>query len=223
MNTQSKNKGFTFVELIIVVALALFLLGLSVPFVTALRSDIAMLRSLKQVKTDLLSTAAYALSGKSFAALAADDLLNPELIPSHYGLLLKAEEGEGAGQSYRYFEWRSRPLHEDPPTAKTLYWIEKELPSPGVSLRSIRLKQSLEDPGTPADSLLLVSVPPFGRLHVAPGQGQLESDSPGDLDLPQALEDSLSIAYAELDFSYDDEPLSLRTLRLGADKTLIIE
>lgn len=152
------------------------------------------MRTVKQVKTDLLSALAYGASGKSFAALAADDLLNPELIPSHYGLQFTVAEDPLGPPSYRYVEFRNDPQQNQ---SKTLYEAEKEWSVPGTFLKSIVLRSGSDDEEKEVLSAWVVFVPPFGKVLFA------SADDVGD------LEEISSQSYARqigLEFGYKDRP-----------------
>ena len=90
--------GFTLVELIIVMAIMSFLLALSAPMVEAARSDIAMNRTLRFVKTDMITAMGYALAGKSVAAQVSGDLKDRSQIPKTYALYFQTSDDDFAGE-----------------------------------------------------------------------------------------------------------------------------
>jgi len=204
-----KTNGFTFVELLIVATIALFLLTLSVPFVTSVRADVSLARTTKQIKTDLLATLAYGASGKSFAALSENDLLNPGFIPSHYAMQFTVAPSSLEPTSYYYMELRTDSNLSE---SKQLYKVEKELDVPGTFLKSIRLKATPEEEGKFIESVWVVFVPPFGKVLFAPGE---------TLEDLESIEQESIYSQMELVFGYKDRPQET-VLRFDTSKTLSV-
>lgn len=222
LQTAPHSKGFTMVELLIVAALMMFLMALAAPFASSIRSDIAMRKVTKHTKSEILSTLAYALSSKSFAALTQDDLTNPELIPSHYALYFKSDDGYGDQSPYYYIELRSEIVDAEIQLAESIYSIEKEIASPAVYLKEIRVKENDEDAGTPVDSAFIFFTPPFGKVNFITGHDEIIGDVSATINTISAFKESIGNKIIELDFQYKDEEQTLTTLRFGADKILNI-
>jgi|GEM_PF-2666580 len=207
------NSGFTFIELIVVMTITAGLLALSAPMLNTLRSQVAMEQTVRQAKTEMLSGIRSALAGKSVAALSADKLDDPTLIPSHYGLALVAGIGDQGDSTYKYIEFAA----PDGGMPKEIYSIEKEWPSPSAYLKEIRLKKNSSDSGRAVDQLLVLFTSPFAKM--------LFSESltnPFSID-PTTLSDAANaFPFAELTFGNKDNDTLLSTLLIGTDKTLTI-
>jgi prepilin-type N-terminal cleavage/methylation domain-containing protein len=217
----SYNKGFTMIELLIVAALMMFLLALSAPFASSLRSDIAMNRTLQYIKSEIVTDMAYSISGKSITASVEGDLMNPDLIPSYYALYFQTAEDYGADKPHYYVEMRTDMETEPYTETGVMYKIAKELPSPTVYLREIRVKKDNTDTGTPVDSVFMVFVPPFGKvLFLSNMDSLITADSTFDSD--EVFREAADYKAVELDFQYKDEEQTLATLRFGTDKVLNI-
>jgi prepilin-type N-terminal cleavage/methylation domain-containing protein len=217
---QEKNAGFTLVELIIVLAIMSFLIALSAPMVEAARSDISMNRTLRYVKTDLITGMGYALAGKSIGALSSGDLMDTKQIPESYALYFQTSPDDFAGPEYKYLELV--PDGDDFGRVRVNYQIEKEWPSPAVALREIRL---LNDDGsvaaTPKESLIFFTSP-FGRINIISNPGALLSDN-GTLDLDEAFNAESHVKKIELEFQFRDNEIGRSTLSLSTDKTINIQ
>jgi len=206
---KNHSDGFSFVELIIVAALMLFLLSLVFPLLFSLRAELALGQTVRQVKTDLLAGLIYGTSGKSFAALESGDLLDPQGIPSHYGFHFKKVDPPQILSSYRYMEFRNEPREKE---WTPLYEIQKEW-TPGISLKSMVLKNDSETDGESFASLWVVFVPPFSKILFIPGEAM------------QPLEDlATSPLYRQmgLEFAYKDHPQST-WIWLDSHKRLRVE
>jgi len=203
------------VELLIVAALMMFLMAMAAPFASSIRSDIAMRKVTKHTKSEILSTLAYALSSKSFAALTQDDLTNPDLIPSHYALYFESDEDYGDQSPYRYIELRSGVADD---RMQFIYDIEKEIASPAVYLKEIRIKENDGDGGATVNSAFIFFTPPFGKVSFVTGRDDIISGSLTNINT--IFEESIDNKIIELDFQYKDEEQTLTTLRFGADKIL---
>jgi type II secretory pathway pseudopilin PulG len=219
---KMRSKGFTMVELLVVAALMMFLMAMAAPFASSIRSDIAMRKVTKHTKSEILSTLAYALSSKSFAALSENDLTNPDLIPSHYALYFKTDEDYGDQSPYYYIELRAEVVDAQNQLAKNIYSIEKEIASPAVYLKEIRIKESDEDEGTPVSSAIVFFTPPFGKVDIVTGHDDIINGGSADINTISAFKESIDNKIIELDFQYKDEEQTLTTLRFGADKILNI-
>lgn len=216
---QEKNAGFTLVELIIVLAIMSFLIALSAPMVEAARSDISMNRTLRYVKTDLITGMGYALAGKSIGALSSGDLTDTKQIPETYALYFQTSPDDFAGVEYEY--WELVPVG-DKGEVKRNYWVSKEWPSSAVALRKIRL---LNDDGslaaTPQEALIFFTSP-FGRINIISDPGQLLSEG-GTLDLDEAFNSESHVKKIELEFQFRDNEIGRSTLSLSTDKTINID
>jgi len=218
MNFKPNKEGFTLVELIIVMAIMSFLLALSAPMVEAARSDISMNRTLRYVKTDLITGMGYALAGKSIGALSANDLKNPAQIPETYALYFQKSADDFAGPKYSYVE-----LVPDGDSGKVRvnYQVEKEWPSSAVALTAIRLTDGDTDPGRPVDQALIFFTSPFGKISFIADPGQLFVPG-GTMNLAEAFKNESDTKQIELDFQFRDNELSKSTLTLNTDKTISI-
>lgn len=219
MKRAKKNAGFTLVELIIVLAIMSFLIALSAPMVEAARSDISMNRTLRYVKTDLITGMGYALAGKSIAALSSGNLMDTKQIPESYALYFTTSPDDFAGPEYQYLE-----LVPDGDTGhvRLNYQVNKEWPSPAVALRAIRL---LNEDGSTAETpkeALIFFTSPFGRINIISDPGQLLSEG-GTLDLTEAFSAQSHIKKIELEFQFRDNEIGRSTLSLSTDKTINID
>lgn len=208
------------IELLVVMVIMFILLALSAPFVTSLQSDIAIRKTVRQVKTDLITNIGYSLAGKSITALSADDLTNPELLPSHYALYFKTYDEYGNYSPYSYIEMRVGESNGSDKIAKKLYQIEKEIPSSVVSLKEIRIDGVSSKT---VDSAYIVFTPPFGKVYLVSGSAH-ESFAEGesDLNLTDAFEESQNNTKIELDFQYKDDEHTLATITFSTDKIINI-
>lgn len=216
LQSKGSKAGFTLVEMLIVLALMAMLIVLAAPFVTSLRSDIAMQRTLKQVKTDMVSALSYALAGKSFASLSADELMNPDLIPAAYSLYFETDTDYGDQTPYRYLELTADRDGLNSTMALS-YDQPNEYESPSVYLKEISLKK-LGTTVTTTDSAHVIVLPPFGRLlFVNDDEGLLLNIQEEDLYQNQHDFDEI-----ELQFQYKDDEASLTTLSLDSGKVINI-
>lgn len=218
---KSRLKGFTFVELILVSALMMLLLGLSVPFVTSLRSELAMKETLRQVKTDVITGMGYALAGKSIAALSSGDLTNSNLIPSHYALFFEKDNTYGDPAPYYYVELSTELVNRNQYNTKTIYSIAKEMPSEVVFLKDIRLKKTETDIGVSVTSSTIFFSAPFANVNFIAGQ-------PAIVENPGYTFNSLDVfsnddyRFIDLVFQFKDESETQTTLTFGVDKVINI-
>ncbi len=210
------------IELLVVMTLMAFVLAMAVPFVESIRSDIAMRKTIRQVKTDLVTNIGYSLAGKSIAALVQGDLMNPSLIPSHYALYLKKDDESGNPTPYRYVELRSEIESGGSQRIKVLYQIEKEMPSPAVYISDIRLRKSQSDSGSSVDSAYMFFTPPFGKISFVSGYDSLIENNTASFDPIVVLGGARDIQKIEIDFKYKDDEDSITTLSFGADKIINI-
>jgi prepilin-type N-terminal cleavage/methylation domain-containing protein len=212
------KKGFTFVELLIVMAIMAGLLALSAPMVTALRSQVVLNQTIRHAKTDLITTLGYSLAGKSIAALSTPGQAeNPDLIPSLYALAFQTDPEAGDPTPYRYLEYTTSMDSSNTQSSKTIYEIDKDLPSTNVFLKTIRLKKNAEDDGHTVSSLHVFFIPPFGKIAFA---GDLVETT--SFDPVATLAAGQADTVAELTFQYKDDPDQSITLSLGTDKTIQI-
>lgn len=209
------------VELLVVMTLMAFVLGMAAPFATSIRSDIAMRKTIRQVKTDLLTNIGYSLAGKSITALTAGDLMNPDLIPSHYALYFKADDDFGDPAPYKYVEMRSEIESSTVQKAKVIYQIDKEMPSPTIYISDIRLKTSESESGSSVDSAYIFFIPPFGKVVFINGNhDSLVENSSSSFDPLSSFQEYADIKGIELDFKYKDDDDSVMTLCFGSDKII---
>jgi len=214
-------KGFTFVELILVSALMMLLLGLSVPFVTSLRSEVAMQGTLKQIKTDIVSAMGYSLAGKSIAALSSGDISNPNLIPSHYAIYFHKDDDYGAPTPYNYTECSTDIISNDTYLTKTIYSIKKDMPSESIFLKDIRLRVSEVDSGNSVDSAYIFFSAPLAKVNIISGYNALVSNLSYSFNSLDAFTNS-DFKYIDLIFQFKDEENSITTLTFGIDKIINI-
>lgn len=202
------------VELIIVLAIMSFLIALSAPMVEAARSDISMNRTLRYVKTDMVTALGYALAGKSIAALSSDKLLDTSQIPESYVLYFQASPDQFAGANYQYLE-----LVPDGETGdvRVNYSLEKEWPSAAVALRDIRL---ISDDGSSqsVSQALIFFTSPFGRINIVSDPGVLLTG--GTMNLEQAFKAENQYKKIDLDFKFKDNDMNESILELGTDKII---
>jgi len=217
MNQHSRTKGFTFIELIVVMALMAILIALSAPFVASLQSDIAMQRNLRQVKVDLVSIISYSLAGKSFAALSADDLMDPKNIPAAYALYFETDTDYGDQTSYRYMEFTAEEdgLNQ---AMELSYDIPHEYVSPAVYLKELNLINSITGTSQSVNSAYIVVVPPFGKiLFVNKGENFITG-----LSADGFYQDQKNFDEIELHFQYKDDELSETVISLNQSKIINI-
>jgi len=210
------------IEILVVAGIMMFLMVMAAPFTTSIRSDISMRRTLHQIKTDLITNMGYALAGKSIAALSAGDLTNPDLIPSHYALYFKTNTDFGDPEPYYYMEMTTEIISSDTQDTKSLYQIEKEMPSPVVYLKDIRLKTNESDPGISINSAFMFFTPPFGKITFVSGYDSLVVDENYSFNSIDAFEDDYDNQIIELDFQFKDDETSVTTLSFGTDKVINI-
>jgi len=213
-------KGFTFIELIIVSTLAMVLLGLSAPFVTALRSELAMKESLSQVKTDIITTMGYALAGKSIGALASGDLEDISLIPSHYALYFQTDNDYGDIRPYYYTEFAT-DINKNQYDTKLTYSVAKDMPSETVFLRDIRLKKNEADAGQSVDAAFIFFSAPFAKVNLLSSHKNLILSPDYSFDSLNDFMDS-DFNYMDLVFQFKDDEKSQVILTFGVDKVLNI-
>jgi len=214
---NSENAGFTLIEILIVMGIMAMLIVLSAPFVTTLRSQIAMQGVLRQVKVDLVSTMSYSLAGKSYAALSEDDLMNPELIPAAYLLYFQKDADFGGERIYKYLELTAEEALSEKPL-KTSYEFDHELSSPGVFLQDISLLNRVTGASQQVDAAYIVIMPPFGKvLFINDDQSFLSR-----LDAEELYRDREDFDEIQLTFQYKDRDFEAGTLSFSKDKILNI-
>ena len=214
-------KGFTFVELIIVCAIGMVLLGLSAPFITALRSDLSMKESLSQVKTDIVTTMGYALAGKSVGALASGDLEDVSLIPSHYAIYFQTDGDYGDISPYYYTEFSTDIINKDEYNTKLTYSIPKDMPSETVYLKDIRLKKEVSDAGQSVASAFIFFSAPFAKVHLLSAQKNLGLNPGYSFNSVEEFKNS-DFKYIDLVFQFKDDEKSQTILTFGVDKVINI-
>lgn len=203
--------------MLVVMALMAMLIVMSAPFVASLRSDISMQSTLRQIKVDLVSTISYSLAGKSFAALSADDLMNPKLIPAAYSLYFATDTDYGDQTPYKYLELTA----DEEGLEKSMslsYEYDHEYRSPSVFLKGISLKNSETGSITTTDSAYIIILPPFGKLLFVNDDENLLLHL-NEKDLYQNQRDFDEI---ELHFQYKDDESSETIMTLNKSKVINI-
>ena len=212
------SKGFTIIELLIVLGLMAMLLALSVPFVASLRSDISLQKTLQGIKVDIVSTIDYSLAGKSFAALSADDLTNPKLIPAAYALYFETDSDYGEQTPYKYLELASEEEGLDK-AMKVSYEMPHEYSAPGVYLKDISFYNSDTGRNEKADSGYIVVLPPFGKLlFVDDGEGFLSGLTENDF-----YQNQRDFNGIKLHFQYKDDESTETVMSLNQGKVINIQ
>ncbi len=163
MSQPKTTSGFTLIEIFVVIGISAMLIALSAPFVTSLQSDISMQQTLRQVKVDLVSTLNYSLAGKSFAALSAKQLMNPELIPEAYALYFQVDPSYGAQTPYDYLEFTANSDSEQK-SLKSSYQKQNDYPNSSVYLKSITLLNSRKQSHLDLKNAFIFILPPFGKV-----------------------------------------------------------
>lgn len=210
------------IELLVVMGLMMILLAIAAPFASSIRSDISMKKTVRQIKTDIITNIGYSLAGKSIAALSARDLTNPDLIPSHYALYFKSDDDYGDQAPYRYIEMTTEIIDSSIQKTNVLYQIEKEIASPVVYLKDIRLKTSESDTGTSVSSAYIIFTPPFGKIVFMNGYDSLLVDDHETFNPITTFKDADNYKIIELDFQYKDDENSITTLSFSTDKIINI-
>lgn len=208
------------IELLIVLVIIMVLLALSAPFVTSLRSDVSIAQTLKEVKSDLVATMSYSMAGKSFASLASADGPSPELMPSRYALFFK-KDAAGIQNPYYYLETKTQTASSTNQPTQSIYRLEKEMPSPGVFLKSIRLINAA-GVSKEVDSVMVFFTPPFGKVVIVDGTGliNLTTDPNFSFNLLDTFKPANTYEKMELDFQYKDDLPTLTTITFGIDKII---
>jgi len=216
MNKQLDIKGFTFIELLIVMGIMAMLIVLSAPFVSSLSSDIDIQRSIRQVKVDLVSVISYSLAGKSFAALSADDQMNPDLIPAAYSLYFEVDN-YGDQKPYKYLELTA----EEEGLSKAMklsYEMDHDYESSTVYLKEITLKNSNTGTSKSVNSAYIMVLPPFGKLlFVDENKNFLSHLNEDDFYQNQREFDEINLL-----FQYKDDEITETILSLNSSKIINI-
>ena len=217
---EKQCKGFTFVELIVVSAIAMVLMGLSAPFITALRSDISMKESLNQVKTDIVTTMGYALAGKSIGALASGNLADVSLIPSHYALFFQKDDDYGDVSPYYYTEYTT-DINLNQRNTKLTYKVAKDMPSSTVFLKDIRLRKNETETGQSVNAAFIFFSAPLAKVNLLSGQKNIILNSGYSFDSMNDFKNS-DFKYVDLVFQFKDDEKSQTILTFGVDKVINI-
>lgn len=204
----TSRAGFTLVELLIVMALIAFLLALSVPFVQSLRPEIALQNTLREVKSEVVSTLTYALAGKSFATVTGEDTLDPAL-PAAYGLHFSMDPEV---DYFEYLEFSSDDYASEKPM-DVIFQHAIEYPSSAVSLEGITLVDE-KNQTTPLQEVYLMVAPPFGKVLFLDQEGLLVSNV---FEVTDSQKQDL-----QLTFRYKDYDQDLRTFSVTTDKRINI-
>lgn len=209
--------GFTFVELLIVSTIMMFMLGMAAPFASSMRSEISMKKTIQQIKTNVITTMGYSLAGKSLTNASNNDLMDASLIPSRYALYFQKNDTWGDQFPYRYLEMTTNISTGDSQLTKVSYNHEKELPTSTVYIKDIKLVDE-NDNESSVDSVFIVFTPPFGRVNFFSN----ENPDTYNKDIRQTIKDNDEYEAVKIDFMYKDDPMSLTTLKFGKDKMLNI-
>lgn len=217
MLQPKKNKGFTLIEILIVVGIMAMLMALSAPFVSSLRADTSIQQTLRQVKVDLVSTLSYSLAGKSFAAISADDLMNPDFIPEAYALYFQVQDKDGYQPPYHYLEFTSSTSLEEK-ALKSSYQKENEYPNSTVFLKEIYLLNSTDQTTVKAEAAYIFILPPFGRVvFVNENLDTLDNFS------QEKIQESIqSYDQIQMTFQYKDDEKNVSKLTFDKSKILNI-
>lgn len=219
---QLNKEGFTFVELMIVSVIMMVLLGLSAPFVSSLRSEVALRSAIRQVKTDVITTMGYAMAGKSIAALSARQLNDPSLIPGYYGLHFTSGNDYGSSEPYYYLELSTQLNNQNMMVAKNIYQIEKEVSSPVVFLKDIRIKKNASDLGRSVGSVMILFTPPFGKVTFLLGKDNLVRQPGAIIGNLSEFSSNSDNRFIELEYQYKEDPIKSTVLTFGTDKVISI-
>ena len=219
--TKHQNRGFTFVEILIVSALIMVLLGLSAPLVTSLRSVIAIKGTVNQLKTDIITTMGNALAGKSVGALASHNLEDISMIPSHYALVFQADHDYGNVSPYFYNEYTTEIMNNDQYETKLSYSISKDMPSESVFLTDIRLKNNESDIGQSVDDAFIFFSAPFAKVNLISGHNNIISELGSSFNSANDFKDS-DFKYIDLVFQFKDDENSRTILTFGVNKVINI-
>lgn len=220
MGYLPKSKGFTFVELLIVSTLALFLLAFSTPFIISLRGDVHMSQRLKQIKSDLVQTMSYSVAGKSIAALISSSGPSPDLVPSSYGLFFVKDSATSAPLNYHYLELKTEWLSKANQPTKSLLKIDKEPSNSTVFIRGIRLIDDL-NVAQSVDSALILFQSPFGKTSFFNGASiiSLASDPNYVFNLVDLI-NSGQYQRIEIDLQFKDSLTKVHTITFDQNKVV---
>ncbi len=207
--------GFTFVELLIVSTLMMFMLAMAAPFTTAMQSEISMKKTVQQIKTNVITTMGYSLAGKSLTNASNNDLMDASLIPSRYALYFQKNDTWGDQYPYRYLEMTTEVKTDGSQNTKVSYNHEKELPTSTVYISDIRLIQN-DGNEVSVNSSFIIFTPPFSKINFFPNQDPATFNK----DIRQVIKDNDKYDSIEIDLMYKDELISLTTLKFGKDKIL---
>lgn len=208
-------------ELIIVCAIAMILLGLSAPFVSALRGELEMKETLSKVKTDIITTMGYALAGKSIGAMASGNLADASLIPSHYALLFNTDSDYGNVSPYFYTEFTTKIINKDENSTKLTYSIAKEMPSATIFIKDILLRKTETDAGQSVEAAFIFFSAPFAKVNLISSKKIVDLDQGYSFDSLSAFKAS-EYKYVDLGFQFKDDEKSQTVLTFGLDKVINI-
>lgn len=207
------------VELLIVAAIMSILIAMAVPFTTSLRAELGIKKSMKQIKVDLTTNLGYAMSGKSISALSSGQVNELSKLPSHYALQLKSIDTYGDYNPYIYTEYNTQPGYAGNLSSEVIYALEKEIPSPVVYIKAIRLKNA--SGGTVSTSgVQVITMPPLGQVAFVPSSTWLTEGT--SLNLEQLIYNNRQYEAVEIDLQYKDEAHTLTTLVFTKNKVINI-
>lgn len=208
MNSLHHKRGFTMVEILIVLGIVAILISLSAPFVSSLQRDITFQKNAQQAEFQILSTLNYALAGKSFTSLSQEGVKKEGVIPVAYGLYMKKGK-YGSQPDYQYLEFK-----ENGAFLEVIYKGVHPFSSESIYLDEISLFNTKKSVKSTNDLLVLI-YPPFGKVRFIE-VGKV----PGKIS--QNLIDSPVSAYQEvqLSFQYKNEDVFKQVLSFNLSKEL---
>ena len=212
------RKGFTLIEILIVLTLSAFLFALSAPFSQKVQARMNLERTLKELQTDIQTTLNHTVSGKSIAILSIDEEENSPL-PAYYGLYFEVDKTFGEPKGYVYTEFGSQENKDHSfEQLTTLITQQKALTNDSVFLKEIRIKN--QQNSRAVKNVWLFFLSPFGKTYILEGSEELLNPSNTRVNVETLLKENESNEILEMDFQYKDDPKSLVTLSFGTDKLL---
>lgn len=204
------NAGFTLTELLIVMTLMAFLLAFSAPWVTSVRSEIAMQKTIRQIKSDFISTLTYALAGKSFGlSLNHQGFQNQKLPPSAYLLSFSLHEDNS---SYSYLELSS--LEDINESLSPIFKIDHLYPTSEVFLKEISLFDAKKQTEIPVNSAYIFVLPPFGKVFLINGDDDLNQLQWDEISEKKSDYERITLTFQYKDKALDSQSISLTTNKL---------
>ncbi len=214
MTWRTQNKGFTIIELLIVMGLAALMLSLSAPLVNSLEPEIKMEATIKQIKQDLISTLHYAMAGKSFGAIKGQNIENPSQLPFAYLLHFQSNNDFGDPIPYRYLEL----TQNENGSMEWIYQKEHPYPNTHVFLKEIRLTQNESEKSETVSSAYIGFIPPFAKVFFIDAGPEF---TPANTD--ELFKDQEKFDQIELIFQYKENEGGQVSLNFDVSKTLLIK